>query len=1136
MYRRKQVAFSLLVVLSLLLTTFAPALAQDVPATPDGGKQIFLPMISSGTAQQAAHPLTLGSVPTAGSVQSVAKAAHVGAAALPADRFRLVSIIVATDPAADPSQIAAGAGGQVVHRYTKVFSGASMVVPPGNVEQVANAQGVKAVYLDTLQKPTTEVSPTFINAPTIWRQLGGQESAGDNVTVGILDTGIWPEHPSFSDPDPSGKAYGDPAVKPGSNGFAGNTPRSTCDFGNTAYNPDDAPFTCNNKLIGAYSFLDTYKAVVGLLPAEFDSARDSEGHGTHTSSTAAGNAGVAASIYDIPRGIVSGVAPRAHVIMYRVCANDGCFSSDSMAAIEQAILDGVNTINYSIGGAPANPYTDPVEQTFLKAYASGIFVAASAGNSGPAPDTTDHRGPWVTTVGASTTNRSFVGKLTLTAAGGETLELSGATVTPGIPSAPVVVAPDPLCGPMPAGSLTGKVAVCNRGVYGRVEKSYNVAQAGGVGMILRNMVANQDLDTDNYFIPGIHITKESGDALQAFLDSHTDVMASSTAGEATKSQGDVMAAFSSRGGPGQTLGVSKPDITAPGVQILAGNTPDPSSVDTGLPGQLFQAIQGTSMSSPHIAGSAALLKALHPEWSPGQIKSAIMTTAKVAGVYKEDGVTPADPFDFGSGRVNLKYAGDPGLTFDESAENYVALKDQLWNANYPSLYIPVMPGRITVSRTVHNETDDTVEWRLRVTAPDDVTVSVPRTIKVDPHGDATFQITVDARQVPLGEVRFAMLRLQSKDRYGRYAETDDAQAGDAQAGDAEVDAAGADGGDHGGPGPGWQRARTLVFPITLVRNQPAVTLTKSCDPADLGKRGVTTCTITANNMSFSPANVEITDRVPDNLRVLRDSVSGATLQGNTLSFQGALAAAEPPDVTVVETTDSPGGGYLPLSAFGIEPLAGLTDDSIVNLTVPDFVFAGETYSTIGVVSNGFAVVGGGEETDVTPLNQNLPDPTPPNNVLAPFWTDLNPEAGGAVRAGVLTDGVSNWLVIDYDSVPNFGSNQTNSFQIWIGLNGTQDITFAYGKVTHGTQDLLTIGAENKYGNRGQSYVYNATGAVPGENGQLRVLAGALVPGGSQVITFSARAEQWGAWTNCAEMTSDIYQGVNIACFSGTVGR
>ncbi len=425
---------------------------------------------------------------------------------------------------------------------------------------------------------------------------------------------------------------------------------------------------------------------------EFNSARDSEGHGSHTTATAAGNAGVDASIFGTQRGVISGVAPRAQVIMYRVCGDGGCYSSNSAAAVEQAILDEVDAINFSISGG-SNPYADAVSLAFRTAYENGVFVSASAGNAGPGADTTDHREPWTITVAASTSNRHFISTVSLTADGGATLQLQGASVTGGISTpTPVVFPPsDPLCqAPYPAGTFTGKIAICQRGVNARVAKSFNVAAGGAVGMLLYNPTL-QGLATDNHFIPSVHLENDAGAALVAFMGSHTGVMATFTAGLATAVPGDVMAAFSSRGGPGQSLGISKPDITAPGVQILSAHTPMPHSVDGGLPGELFQAIQGTSMSSPHIAGSGALLKALHPEWTPGQIKSALMTTA-FGGVVKEDGVTPATPFDYGSGRVDLNVAGNPGLTFDETVANYVALQNELWNSNYPSLYVPVMPG------------------------------------------------------------------------------------------------------------------------------------------------------------------------------------------------------------------------------------------------------------------------------------------------------------------------------------------------------------------------------------------------------------------------------------------------------------
>ena len=306
-----------------------------------------------------------------------------------------------------------------------------MLVPADKVSALRGLPGVKAVYPDVLLHLDTDRSPAFIGAPTIWSELGGAGSAGEGVIVGVIDTGVWPEHPSFSDPDPLGKPYAAPAPPP-----AGTR---ACEFAGGA-NPG-APFACNNKLIGARRLMATYDLTVGLLPAEFTTARDDDGHGTHTASTAAGNRGVAARVQGNALGTVSGVAPRAHVIAYKVCGeNGGCMASDSVAAIQRAIQDGVDVINFSISGGNI-PYADAVELAFLDAYAAGVFVAASAGNSGPASDTVGHRGLWVTTTGASSSDRQFVSTAALTAGTGETLSVTGASISQAVhPAAPVVFA------------------------------------------------------------------------------------------------------------------------------------------------------------------------------------------------------------------------------------------------------------------------------------------------------------------------------------------------------------------------------------------------------------------------------------------------------------------------------------------------------------------------------------------------------------------------------------------------------------------------------------------------------------------------------------------------------------------------
>jgi hypothetical protein len=270
---------------------------------------------------------------------------------------------------------------------------------------------VDAVQQDSLNQPLDD-NTQFIGATTVWPSLGGLPNAGSNVIVGDIDTGVWPEHPMLAQ---------------GSLGAPAGGLRGCSGFETSSDIPHLGPaFACNKKLIGAYAKTATYMANTGAGAEEFCnntthqcSARGSEGHGTHTTTTAAGDCVASAVLYGVGRGPVCGIAPGARVIEYRVCLRSGCFGSDSVSAVQQAILDGVNVINFSISGG-AQPYSDPVELAFLDAFHAGISVNAWAGNSGPGAATSDHGGPWVTTVGASTGPREFRSTLHLTADGGAT--------------------------------------------------------------------------------------------------------------------------------------------------------------------------------------------------------------------------------------------------------------------------------------------------------------------------------------------------------------------------------------------------------------------------------------------------------------------------------------------------------------------------------------------------------------------------------------------------------------------------------------------------------------------------------------------------------------------------------------------
>lgn len=975
---------------------------------------------------------------------------------------------------------------QVLHHYLVTINGLSLVLPASQVQTLGKMPGVDAIYPDKLVQIDTDASPGFINAPAAWSQLGGPQSAGEGVVIGVIDTGVWPEHPSLADPDPSGKLYPPP---PG-----GEYP---CQFGSSV--PGDLSFTCNHKLIGAYRFMSTYDFAIGLQPGEFPSVRDSDGHGTHTSTTAAGNAGVTGSIMGSDLGLVSGIAPRAQLIAYKVCGGpDGsCYQSDSVSAIDQAVLDGVDVINYSIGGG-LDPYEDAVELSFLGAYKAGVFVSAAAGNNGPDPDTVIHRAPWVTSVAASTQARTFVGQLHLISRN-DSLDLTGVSITGDYSGAVVLAADfgDGTCGhPFPAGTWThGEIVVCARGGIARVEKSFNVKAGGAGGMVLYNPTL-QGLNPDNHYLPTVHLEVQAGLALLDFMADHSDVNGTIVGGIRQFERGDSMAVFSARGGPEQTLGISKPDISAPGVEILAGHTPQPAFVNGGAPGQLFQVNSGTSMSTPHLAGSAALMKAMHPGWTPGQIKSALMTSARVAGMVKEDGVTPVTPFDDGSGRLDLSIAGEVGLTFDEIGDNFMAFKDQLWMANYPSLYLPTMPGAVVVDRTVHSELDSYACWRTSVEAPPDVTVRVPPKLCLPAGGEKTFHISLEAGGVPIGQVRHARLYLQ-----------------------------------HG--------QQVLNFPITIVRRQPPVTLEKACMPGSLAEDAITQCSLKITNLAFESAPVFLEDFLPRQLDLEEDSVVGGGASGNLVYFQGTLSAAQPIQVRASVSPQASPVGYLPLGDFNPTQVIA-SDESITNYLVPAFKYAGEIYHTIGIVSNGYIVVGGGDTGDVDFLNTDLPDSTLPNNLLAPFWTDLNPGAGGRVMITTVTDGLHGWIVVEWEAVLNFRDHRPNTFQVWIEYNGEEQVSFTYGpEITSGDNGFLTVGAENQSGISGQAVYFNGVGATPQPsfpNGEYEVAVFSQPggPGGVHEITYQAEGQEEGEWTNCAALKSEVFFGVNLSCFSGVV--
>lgn len=635
---------------------------------------------------------------------------------------------------------------EVSYEYTEALSGFTADLTAEQATALAKDERVLAVTRDEMRQLDTVASPDFLGLTGkkgVWARLGGldqPDGAGAGVVVGIVDSGIWPENPSFA-----GEGFTAPEDWAGA-----------CESQDDPLNADEF---CNDKLIGARYFVDGF-GEANLADYEYLSPRDADGHGTHTASTAAGNNGVSAVIEGREFGEVSGMAPEAHIAAYKVCwdgkTGSGCYNSDSAAAIDQAVADGVDVINFSISGTSSN-FLDPVEFAFLFAAEAGVFVAASSGNDGPTTSTTNHPSPWLTTVAAST---HAIREQTLVTGDGS--RYIGASITdPLETSTPMVLAEDipaedatsddaALCfpGTLDPTAAADKIVVCDRGVSARVEKSAVVADAGGVGMVLVN-VTEGSLDTDLHSVPTVHLSHEYRDALRAYVrgaESPTGQILPTN--EGTTTQVPEVAGFSSRGPTyGADGDILKPDISAPGVGVLAAYSPRSAERD-------FDFLSGTSMSSPHIAGLAALVKDAHPDWSPMAIKSAMMTTARDHASEASN-----DLFAAGAGFVEPRRFLDPGLVYDSGFWdwwNFLAGQGVTYNDGTPisetpidasdlnqaSIAIGSLAGTQTVTRTVTNVTGKTKVWHADVSGLEGIDVRVsPSRLVVRPGQSASFTVT-----------------------------------------------------------------------------------------------------------------------------------------------------------------------------------------------------------------------------------------------------------------------------------------------------------------------------------------------------------------------------------------------------------
>jgi subtilisin family serine protease len=692
----------------------------------------------------------------------------------------------------------AGSGIEPIYSYRYSLNGFAARMTPAEANKVEHMDEVLRIWEDEVRPLTTNFSADFLGLFDATDGLRGpSELDGEGVVIGVIDSGIAPQHPALQDtreadrPGLCESTWADVSLlgrwlckryDEMEDVIVFEPPEDwngICETG-----PEFAETDCNNKMIGARFFVDGAQATGPIDAGEIFSPRDVDGHGTHTATTVAGNR-VKASIFGTFLGRVEGIAPMARIAVYKACwlrpgaTRASCNMSDLANAIDMAVADGVDIINYSVGSSLFS-VTTPDDIALMAAAKAGVLTVVAAGNEGPNFDTiTSPAGnPAVITTGASSRD------------GEHSLEALQVTSPPGIAGkyavkeasfTPPLIDRDPIEGQLVlvddddtattdatigttfdacqalinSSEVSGKIAFIQRGGCDFDVKVANAESAGATAVVVFNLSGDPVVmigDSVGIDIPALMVGAADGNLFLDEInnDQIIEVVLDKSFFLAETDTGNNMGSFSSRG-PGPVADILKPDVTAPGINILAGTTPDAAN---SISGEFFAFLTGTSMSTPHVAGVAALLKQAHPDWSPAVIKSALMTTA-YQEVTLSDGTTPAIPFDFGSGHIDPNKANDPGLVYDITADEYDAFScgvaspdvsqarcDDLQangfsfsasDLNQPSISISDLTSTRTVSRRVTNVSDTSETYTAEIVLPAGIDVQVtPASLTVAP--------------------------------------------------------------------------------------------------------------------------------------------------------------------------------------------------------------------------------------------------------------------------------------------------------------------------------------------------------------------------------------------------------------------